>query len=164
MEGRYGDAAAYYSSLGGVWDLLWLCVVLLVARQTLRADYFRNTIVPADPAPWAWLHRRLGLSPAALLLLYRGLLFYGLGRMASWFLFARFDARTPFQPLWGGPSYLPAGNDLSDAGAMEVVLRTAAGALGFALFLMVVWRIAGRRLWQRASSPPTPSSRSLETA
>ena len=155
-EGRYGDAAAYYSSLGVVWDLLWLVVLVLLARRTLRSDYFRTTIVPADPAPWAWMHRRLGLSPTALLLVYRGLMFYGLGRMVTWFLFARLDARTPFQPLWGGPSYLPAGNDLSDAGAAEVVLRTAAGAAGFALLLWVVWVVVGRRLWARAHDVPEP--------
>lgn len=149
-EGRYGDAAAYYSSLGVAWDFLWLCLTLLVARSTLRADYFRHTIIPADPAPWAWLHRRLRLSPKALLLVYRGLLFYGLGRMLSWFLYARFDARTPFQPLWGGPAYLPAGNDLSDAAIGEVLLRTAIGGIGFAVFLYLCWRFLGRRLWRRA--------------
>lgn len=152
-EGRYGDAAAYYSSLGAVWDLLWCCLTLLFARRTFRADYFRQTIVPADPAPWAWMHRRLRLAPRALLLVYRGLLFYGLGRMVSWFLYARLGARTPFQPRWGGPAYLPAGNDLSDAGPVEVVLRTAAGGVAFALFVLLCWRLVGRRLWQRGHDP-----------
>jgi hypothetical protein len=39
--GRYIDAAAYYSSPGGIWDMFWLLVVLLFARQSLSRDYFR---------------------------------------------------------------------------------------------------------------------------
>ena len=35
-EGRYGDAAAYYSGLGGVWDLFWLMVLVVFARSTLK--------------------------------------------------------------------------------------------------------------------------------
>ena len=60
--------------------------------------------IPSDPQAWSWLHRKLHLSERGLLLLYRGFFFYGLGRMTSWFLYARFGARTPFQPFWGGPA------------------------------------------------------------
>lgn len=151
-EGRYGDAAAYYSSLGGVWDLFWLVMVALFAWRTLRSDYFRETVIAADPKVWAWLHRKLGLSERGLLLLYRGFFFYGLGRMTSWFLYARFEAKTPFQPFWGGPRYL-AGNDLSDAGWEEVVLRTTIGGVLFVAFLLLCWRLFIRRLWMRASDP-----------
>ena len=150
-EGRYGDAAAYYSSLGGVWDLIWLVVTVLFARQALRADYFRNVVVPADPRTWAWLHRTLRLPEQGLLLLYRGFFFYGIGRMVSWFLYARLGARTPLQPVWGGPDYV-TGNDLSDAGFVEVAVRTTIGGVLFALFLWICWRLFGRRLWDRAMS------------
>ena len=92
-EGRYGDAAAYYSGLGGVWDLFWLVVVVVFARSTLKRSYFRDVIVPADPRVWGWMHRTLRLPERALLLVYRGLLLYGLGRMIAWFLYARFDAQ-----------------------------------------------------------------------
>lgn len=151
--GRYGDAAAYYSSLGGVWDFSWLVIVVLVARRSLRADYFRNTVVPADPRVWAWLHRRLHLDEGGLLLLYRGLFFYGLGRMTAWFLYARFQAKTPFQPIWGGPRYV-VGNDLSDAGPLEVVVRTTIAGILFAGFLWLLWRYLVRRLWERGNDPP----------
>ena len=147
-EGRYGDAAAYYSGLGGVWDLFWLVVVVIFARETLTCRYFREVIVPADPRPWGWMERRLRLPERALLLIYRGTLFYGLARMISWFLYARLDVRTPFQPVWGGPGYVP-GNDLSDAGAVEVALRTGVGAVLFAAFLWISWRLVIRRLWER---------------
>ena len=41
QQGKYGDAAAYYSSLGGVWDFFWLLMVLtgfqvLTRRLLLR--------------------------------------------------------------------------------------------------------------------------------
>lgn len=153
-EGPYGDAAAYYSSLGGMWDLFWLVLLILVARRTLTADYFRTTILPADPRAWAWLHRRTRLGERGLLTLYRGLCFYGAGRMVSWFLYARFGARTPFQPLWNGPSYLTSYNDLSDAGALEVVWRTTLGGILFAGFLWMIWRLIGARLWRRGVDPP----------
>lgn len=154
-EGRYGDAAAYYSSLGGVWDLFWLVVTVLFARKALSADYFRNTVVAGDPKVWAWLHRKLRLDERSLLLLYRGFFFYGLGRLVSWFLYARFGARTPFQPVWGGPDYL-VGNDLSDAGPLEVAIRTGVGGALFALFLWGCWMSFGRRLWERGR-PLTPT-------
>ena len=152
-EGRYGDAAAYYSSLGGVWDFFWLVVTVAFAWRALRADYFRSTVIPADPKVWAWLHRRLHLSEQGLLLLYRGFFFYGLGRMTTWFLYARFGARTPFQPSWAGPRYLE-GNDLSDATPWEVLLRTTIGGALFAAFLWLCWRLVIRRLWERATDPP----------
>lgn len=155
VEGRFGDAAAYYSSLGGVWDFFWLVVVVYFAHQTFRRSYFRDVIVPADPRAWGWLHRTLRLPERALLLLYRGLLFYGLGRMVAWFLYARFGAKTPFQPVWGGPRYLPPGNDLSDAGLVEVVIRTSIGGVVFVAFLWLLWKVFIRRLWNRGYDPPS---------
>ena len=149
-QGRYGDAAAYYSSLGGVWDFFWLVVVVLFARKTLRADYFRSVVVRADPRTWSWISRTFKLPEAALLLIYRGFIFYGLGRMTTWFLYARFRARTPFQPFWGGPRYIP-GNDLSDAGLLEVLVRTTVGGVLFAGFLWLCWRLFVRRLWDRGT-------------
>ena len=149
-QGRYGDAAAYYSSLGGVWDLFWLVVLVLFARQTLRSDYFRDVVVRADPRAWGWIHRTFRLPESALLLIYRGFVFYGLGRMTVWFLYARFEARTPFQAVWGGPEYI-AGNDLSDAGFLEVLARTTVGGVLFAAFLLLCWRLFVRRLWERGT-------------
>lgn len=152
-EGRYGDAAAYYSSLGGVWDLCWLAVVVIFAARTLRRSYFREVIVAADPRVWGWLHRRLRLPERALLLLYRGLMFYGLGRLVAWFLHARLDAETPLQLGWGGPAYV-TGNDLSDAGVLEVAIRTTVGGVLFAAFLWLCWKAFGRRLWDRGYDVP----------
>jgi membrane-bound metal-dependent hydrolase YbcI (DUF457 family) len=152
-EGRYGDAAAYYSSLGVVWDLFWLSVTLVFASGALKREYFRQVVVPADPRVWGWIHRTFRLPEQALLLIYRGFLFYGIGRMLSWFLYARWRVHTPFQPVWGGPRYLN-GNDLSDAGPLEVIVRTSIGGVLFALFLWACWRLFVRRLWERGYDPP----------
>ncbi|NED94502.1 metal-dependent hydrolase [Phytoactinopolyspora alkaliphila] len=153
VEGRYGDAAAYYSSLGGVWDLFWLAVTLIFAWRTLTASYFRDVVIPADPRVWGWIHRTFRLPERALLLLYQGLMFYGIGRMVAWFLYARFDAKTPFQPSWGGPEYI-AGNDISDSGWVEVLIRTGIGGVLFVAFMWAGWRLFGRRLWQRGYDVP----------
>ena len=75
--------------------------------------------------------------------------------MTVWFLYARFQARTPFQPVWGGPRYIP-GNDLSDAGPLEVVLRTTVGGVLFVAFLFLCWHLFVRRLWNRGT--PTAAS------
>lgn len=152
-EGRYGDAAAYYSSLGGVWDLLWLTLTLAFARDALRRDYWRTVVVPADPRVWGWLHRRLKLNEDGLLLLYRGTFFYGLARMIHWFLYARLDAKTPWQPTWGGPAYVQ-GNDISSTGFVEVMIRSTIGAVLLAGFLVLCWRTFGRRLWARGYDIP----------
>lgn len=151
--GRYGDASAYYSSLGGVWDLFWFAMFLAFATRTIRRDYFRHVVVAADPRAWGWLHRKLRLGEDGLLLLYRGFLFYGLGRMVSWFLYSRWVRQDPWQPHWGGPDFVPA-SDLSDAGWLEVLVRTAIGGALFAGFLGVCWVVFVRRLWERGYDPP----------
>lgn len=152
-EGRYGDAAAYYSSLGGAWDLMWLVIVGVVAWKTLTPTYFRTVVVAADPRVWGWLHRRLRLPPTALLLCYWGFMFYGLARMISWFTYARTEAGAELDPVWAGPSWVE-GNDLSDAGALEVLTRTTIGGALFALFLVLCWRLFVRRLWERGIDSP----------
>jgi hypothetical protein len=151
--GRYGDASAYYSSLGGVWDLFWFVMLVLFATRTLKREYFRDVVVAADPRAWGWLHRKLRLGEDGLLLLYRGFLFYGLGRMVSWFLYSRLVLKDPWQPRWGGPDFVPA-SDLSDAGLLEVVVRTTIGGVLFAGFLYLCWRWFVAKLWDRGEDAP----------
>jgi hypothetical protein len=152
-QGRYGDASAYYSSLGGVWDLFWFVVLIVFARKTLSRDYFERFVVAGDPKVWGWISRNFRLGGEGLLLLYRGFVFYGLGRMTSWFLYARFIDKAPWSPVWRGPEGLP-GNDISDAPWTEVVVRTTIGGVLFAGFLVVCWRLFIARLWERAEPPP----------
>ncbi|HYF45312.1 MAG TPA: metal-dependent hydrolase [Acidimicrobiales bacterium] len=153
QEGRYGDAAAYYSGPAIFWDLAWMLLTLALAWRALTSSYFKEVVMPADPRAWGWLRDRLHLPQKALLMIYRGIFFYGLGRMISWFLFARFDHKTPFQPVWGGPEYVE-GADLSDAGFVEVAIRTTIGGILFFAFLYLCWRLFGKRLWDRGVDPP----------
>ena len=152
-QGRGGDGAAYYSGLGGIWDLFWMLMVLVFAREALRGDYFRRVVVPTDPKVWAFLGRRLYLNDNALLVFYRGLFLYGVGRMIVWFLYARFQVHTPWQPVWGGPRYVP-GNHLNHGSAWDIAGSLALGGVAFVLFLYVSWVLVVRRLWERAGAPP----------
>ena len=79
-QGRLGDAAAYYSGLGGVWDFFWFCMVLVFARKVFRADYFWSVVVPADFKVWSWARRRLHLTDNGMLLAYRAYFLYGMSR------------------------------------------------------------------------------------
>jgi hypothetical protein len=151
--GRYGDAAAYYSSPGGWWDMSWFVIVILFARRVLQADYFRTVVVPADPKVWAWIHRRFHLPERGLLCLYRGLLFYGACRIVAWSLYARLVTKTEWDPSWGGPHYIPR-VDLSDSSWWEAARSVAFGAACLAVVLLLTWNLFGRRLWSRGYDPP----------
>jgi hypothetical protein len=152
FEGRFGDAAAYYSGLGGIWDFFWFIVVILFARNTLRADYFWQVVVPADLKVWSWFRRRLHLSDNGLLVLYRSYFLYGFGRMISWFLFARFDVKVPWQPVWGGPNYIK-GSHLMTGPWQHIALSTTIGGIVFFAFLYLCWLTFIRRLWRRGADP-----------
>lgn len=161
--GRYGDAAAYYSGPGILWDLGWMVVTLAFAWRALTARYFREVVLPADPRAWVFLHTHLRLSEAAMVMVYRGIFFYGMGRMITWFLYARLNAGVPLDLSWGGPGFV-VGTDLSDAGPMEVLAKTATGGLLFAAFLVVGWFVLVRRLWQRGVDPPLVRASAIASA
>jgi hypothetical protein len=128
-------------------------MVLVFAREALRSDYFRRVVMPADVAAWAFLRRRLYLTENGLLVFYRALFFYGLGRMVAWFLYARFEVKTPWQPVWGGPRYV-GGNYLNDGSTLEITIRLVIGGAAFVLFIWLCWLTFVRRLWRRAGVPP----------
>jgi hypothetical protein len=151
--GRYGDAAAYYSSPGGIWDMFWLAVVLLFARQALSKEYFRKYIVPADPKVWAWIHRKFHLPERGLVALYRGLLFYGGCRIFAWTLYARTQAKTPWDVSWGGPYYVDQ-IDLTPGTWWEQFTSVMIGAVLMTVFLIVCWKLFLKRLWDRGYDPP----------
>jgi len=113
--GKYLDAAAYYSSLGLVMDLFWMGVVLATPRVFTR-EYWRTSVVPADPHVWAWLNRFL--PERGLLALYRATFFYGVCRLIAWSTWAHLISRPvidgverfgyPFDLTWTGPWWLEA--------------------------------------------------------
>lgn len=136
--GRYGDAAAYYSSLGGIWDLLWL-VIAIASWRVFTKDYFDTVVRPHDPA-WGWLKRRFDIPERALLAMYRAYFFYGACRIFAWGIWAHAVAGSPWDLRWGGPAEveivkLPYGD------WQGVVVRTLIGVAGVALTMYVVWRL-----------------------
>lgn len=101
--GRYTDGAAYFSSLGFVWDAFWLALVLRNWRVLTR-DYFRTRIVPGDPF-WRFVGRYV--PEAGQLVLYRGPFFYGATRWIAWLIWAHVIRDYPFDVSWGGPVWVP---------------------------------------------------------
>jgi membrane-bound metal-dependent hydrolase YbcI (DUF457 family) len=150
--GRYGDAAAYYSSLGGVWDAAWLLAVVGSAA-VLSGRYLVAAVEATDPA-WTWIRRRFAPSPLVARAIYRAFFVYGACRIAAWFLWARLlNPERGEQVLdlsWGGPSWVePISFPASD---LAVLARTTAvGLAGVAGALALLWWAAGRRLWRRAA-------------
>lgn len=155
QAGRYGDAAAYYSSFGGLWDFLWLCLALGGPTVFTRRHFFEK-IVPADQGAWDWLRRTFGMSEAVMLATFRAFFVYGGCRIFGWFLWARFlnpDRGTQTLDLrWGGPDWVEKAPRTQDADTwVGFFAATTVGAVGFALSCWLIWRLLGRRLWARAS-------------
>ena len=155
QAGRYGDAAAYYSSFGGVWDFFWL-VMALSGFRVFSKSFFFDTVVPNDPA-WGWIRRKFALSDTAMLAVYRAYFIYGGCRIFAWFAWARLlNPQRGTQQLdwhWGGPYWVTKVS--APAHDWGVFFRnTAVGAVGLSLFFFLVWRFLGRRLWLRAAEVP----------
>ena len=55
QTGRFADAAAYFSGLGCMWDLVWI-VYGLFSWRILTRGYFLRVILPADRV-LEWLGR-----------------------------------------------------------------------------------------------------------
>lgn len=102
--GRYLDAAAYYSSLGVVMDVLILGVMLLGWR-VFTTGYFRTVVVPGD-AVLQWLSHRV--PERALVALYRGSLFYGTTRLLFWTTWTHVLNGYEWDISPGGPGWIEA--------------------------------------------------------
>ncbi len=89
---------------GFVWEALWVAAAL-ACWPILRRSYFRERIAPRDGF-WAWSGRLL--PEDALLTLYRGAIFFGVYRFATWMHWAHVLHHYPFDLTWGGPHWAPA--------------------------------------------------------
>jgi membrane-bound metal-dependent hydrolase YbcI (DUF457 family) len=103
FEGRFGDAASYFSGLGWVWDGFWLAMCLINYRVLSRA-HFETFVAPVDPF-WRWTGRIL--PAAALLVLYRGAFFYGSTRWVAWLIWAHVVHDYRIDVQWNGPDWAP---------------------------------------------------------
>ena len=100
---RFMDGAAYFSSLGFVWDGFWLCMVL-INRQVLTLSYFRESVLPRDGV---WKFTGRFIPESAQVVLYRGAFFYGACRWTAWLIWAHVLHSYAFDLSWGGPSWVP---------------------------------------------------------
>lgn len=155
QQGRYGDAAAYYSSLGVVWDVVWLGVALM-SFEVFTQRFFAERVEPAD-ATWGWLRERFGLSSGALVAIYRAWFVYGAARVVAWFLWARllnpYRGAETMDLTWGGPAWVDK-VEFPAADWGDFFLATAVGVVALAASMTALWWLLGRRLWRSAGSLP----------
>jgi hypothetical protein len=104
QTGRFTDAAAYFSGLGGMWDLVWILYGFF-AWRVLTAEYFDKYIFPIDRT-WSWAGRLI--PRAGLLALYRAAFFYGTCRWIAWTIWAHVIHHYPYDLSWGGPNWVDA--------------------------------------------------------
>ena len=71
QTGRMTDAAAYFSGLGGMWDLVWI-VYGLFSWRVLTRSYFERHVYTADGS-WSFANRAVPMA-ALLVALPGGLL------------------------------------------------------------------------------------------
>lgn len=158
--GRYTDTAAYYSGLGGLWDVLWL-LIGLSAFEMLRRRWFEERVVPNDPL-WGWLQRRWHLRTTTLTALYRAWFVYAGCRIVGWSLWARLlnpDRGSMGVDLtWGGPHWVTGAPDPAAVRSWAFVTDSVRGAVLLALVAWLGWRMIGRRLWARAGTRPTAAA------
>ncbi len=104
-QGKFGDAIAYYSSLGFAMDLLALVLLLVFAWRTLSRDWFETMVRPVDGA-WDWIQTKFAMPDRALLAFYRGFFFYGFCRFVSWSIIVHAIEGWPFDLSWGSPFWV----------------------------------------------------------
>ena len=103
--GRRVDAIAYYTSLGGVWDVLW-ALWLAFHWRMFTSEYFHREIVPRDTF-WVWLRTRA--SDPVMLTVYRASAFFGVASIIGWYVWALFinDFQNHLDWAIGGPEWAP---------------------------------------------------------
>jgi hypothetical protein len=151
-EGRHGDAAAYYSSLGGVWDVVWL-LVALGSWRVLSAEHFHTKVATADGG-WTWLKTRFALPDVVVVAAYRAYFLYGASRIVAWTIWAHAVEGTPWDLRWGGPWFVERAGTASTSGA-GLAVAAAVGTVGLAVTGAVLWRLCGTA----GTSGPRPRSR-----
>ena len=103
---RRTDAIAYYTSLGGVWDIFW-AVWLAFRWRDFTSEYFHREVVPRDTF-WLWL--RTKASDDVMLTVYRASAFFGVASIIGWYIWALLHQRLPQHPRLdaGRPAVGPA--------------------------------------------------------
>jgi len=103
--GRRQDAIAYYTSLGGVWDVLWAAWLAMHWRM-FTARHFEAEIVPRDSF-WLWMRTKVSLP--VMLTVYRASAFFGVASILGWYIWALAinDFHAALDWSIGGPQWAP---------------------------------------------------------
>lgn len=104
-EGKFGDAIAYYSSLGFAMDVGVLLLVLIFAWRVLSSDYFLKVVKPADPA-WGLMERNLRMPERVQVAVFRAFFLYGATRTIAWVLIVHGIEGSTWDLSWGGPYWV----------------------------------------------------------
>ncbi len=104
-EGKFGDAIAYFSSLGFVMDTVVLALVVIFAWRVLSRRYFLSVVKPADPA-WGLMERKLRMPERVQIAVYRAFFMYGAVRIMSWVAIVHGFEGSPWDLSWGGPYWV----------------------------------------------------------
>jgi membrane-bound metal-dependent hydrolase YbcI (DUF457 family) len=150
--GKHHDAAAYFSSLGLVMDVLWLAILIVFARRVLSRDYFRNVIRRSDPGAWNAIGRRI--PEQGQLAIYRSLFVFGVARIASWTTWAHVvNGAFAWDLRWGGPDWVRKVPPSTQSPAWLI-----GGGLGIVACCSVLWFAALRRAQLDSSRHAMPAA------
>ena len=103
--GRQLDGIAYYSSLGGAWDIFW-AVLLLFNWRVLTTRYYEERVEPKDTF-WPWLQGKTNRTMC--LAVYRTSAFFGFASIIGWIIYslAVNSLHHALDWSWGGPGWAP---------------------------------------------------------
>ncbi len=104
-QGKFGDAIAYFSSLGFLMDTGVLLLVIVFAWRVLSNEYFMTVVRPTDPA-WDFLERRLRMNRRVQLAVYRSFFLYGATRIFAWLAIVHGVEGSQWDLSWGGPYWV----------------------------------------------------------
>jgi hypothetical protein len=149
QTGRLTDAAAYFSGLGGMWDLFWI-VYGIFSWRVLTRSYFETHVFTADQF---WPKANKYISKTGLLVFYRAAFFYGTSRWIAWTLWAHVVHHYRYDLTWGGPHWVHAAHSPALSWAQWVgvgaIVATMVGGFW-------AYRRARQRGWTPSWSKPQP--------
>lgn len=102
--GRLSDAHAYYTSLGGICDLLFV-LLLIPYKRVLTHDYFMTEVLHTDPM-FIWLRTKIGVLGCRTL--YTSSAFFGISSVFGWLIWALVWNHWHIDWSIGGPFWVPS--------------------------------------------------------
>jgi hypothetical protein len=134
--------------------MVWILLVLVLARKALTAEYFHTNVEPADPF-WDILEHRFRVPDHVRRAVFRAYIVYGAARVVSWFLWARLlNPNRGVETMdlsWTGPGWVQVPPRFQVASTWSgFATSTIVGLAGTALTAYAAWRIV-KRLPERSA-------------